>query len=279
MPLIATKYLKIHGRRLKTTYIITCEVCGKEKHLSKSSGAEHKTIFMCSAKCSAIYTSSRADTRKNRSEIAKKLWQDDSIRQKHKVADNKQDVKLKRAESATRVGSDPEVLQKRSLARTRSDAKPEVRKRRSDAAKLLGSLPETKARLSRQSTDPKTQAKCYETRKRNGTLMKSRAEDACHKYLCERFGTEDVSRHLTVNNWSIDFYVKSINTHIQFDGIYYHGLDVSFDELVKRASLHGKSKTILTTFLRDLEQIDWFRMNNLKLIRMIEKQSFEQYFR
>jgi hypothetical protein len=260
MPLIATKYLKIHGRRLKTTFVISCDVCGKEKFLSKSSGAEHKTIFMCSAKCSAIYTSSRQDIRERRSEVAKRLWQNDNVRQNHKDADNKQEVKLKRSESATRAGSDLVVL-------------------RSEAAKLLCSLPETKARLSQQITDPKTQAKCYETRKKNGTLAKSKAEDNLYKFLCEKFNIENVNRHPTVNSWSIDFYVKTINTYVQFDGVYYHGLDVSFDELVKRAVLRGKSKTILATFLRDLEQVDWFKMNNLKLIRVIEKQSFESYFR
>jgi DNA-directed RNA polymerase subunit RPC12/RpoP len=119
--------------------------------------------------------------------------------------------------------------------------------------------------------------KGHETRKRNGTYAKSSGEDALYKFLCEKIGQFDIERQVNVNGWRIDFHIKSVDLYVQYDGIYYHGLDVTFDVLVSRATLRGKSIGVLTTFLRDCEQRDWFIQNKLKLLRVVEGTSFTTY--
>ena len=71
--------------------------------------------------------------------------------------------------------------------------------------------------------------KRHENMKARGTYCKSKTEDAFYEKLCFIFN--DVKRQLSIKTWSIDLYVKDIETYIQFDGIYWHGLDKSFDEL------------------------------------------------
>lgn len=63
--------------------------------------------------------------------------------------------------------------------------------------------------------------KIFDSRKRNGTLNTSRAEDALYYLLCERFGKDDVFRNVIVDNrypYHVDYYVKSLDLFIELNG-------------------------------------------------------------
>lgn len=113
-----------------------------------------------------------------------------------------------------------------------------------------------------------SQRKRFETKKRNGTLKQSHQEDAYYKRLCEQFGENDVLRHVFVNGWDIDFYVKSEDIYVQHDGSYYHGLDRPI-EVIKEFKT-ATDKTIFATWLRDKKQNAWFAQNGIFLMRVVD---------
>lgn len=117
---------------------------------------------------------------------------------------------------------------------------------------------------------PESHRKRHETKKRNKTYGKSKIEDEFYDFLCAYFSKFDVDRHVTVNNWDIDFYVKSVDVYVQFDGVYWHGLNRSIDVIKEFKS--PRDKIIYRTFLRDQEQNEWFKKNKLKLIRVTDKE-------
>jgi hypothetical protein len=118
--------------------------------------------------------------------------------------------------------------------------------------------------------DPRNNVKRHETMKRNGTYGKSRPEDGLYAILCERFGADNVERQVVVNGWSIDFYVHTIDTYIQLDGVYWHGLDRP--RHVLESSMSPRDAVILRTYQIDQEQNAWFRDNGLRLVRITDKQ-------
>lgn len=112
--------------------------------------------------------------------------------------------------------------------------------------------------------------KAHETMKREGTYGKSRPEDKLYCLLCEKFGTDNIERQKHVNNSRLDFYIKSIDTYVQLDGIYWHGLNRPISEIAKFKS--PRDRSIFNTYFKDITQNDWFQANGLCLIRITDKE-------
>lgn len=105
--------------------------------------------------------------------------------------------------------------------------------------------------------------KRIETMKSRGTnFQSSKAEDHLFKLLCEEYTS--VQRHVPVNGWDIDFYIEDVGTYVNMNGIYWHGRDLSEDQLSE--SENKQSKTILGTKMRDSLRQLWFDENNKKLV-------------
>lgn len=152
-------------------------------------------------------------------------------------------------------GRAPEVIARRKA----------VTKERYGVESML-MLPEVRALAN-------TPEKCrqrHETMKRNGSYFNSRSEDAFYGWLVGRFGEDDVERQVVVSKWPIDFHVKSIDTYVQFDGEYWHGLDRPLEEIMKFKT--PRDQTIMRKFQIDREQDVWFAENSLRLIRVTDKQ-------
>lgn len=113
-------------------------------------------------------------------------------------------------------------------------------------------------------------AKRHETMKRNGTYGKSRQEDKFFEQLVTKFGADDIARSVSVNGWSIDFFIKSIDTYVQFDGVYWHGLNRPLENI--RSSTAPRDRVILKTHERDQEQNVWFAAHAMRLVRVTDKQ-------
>lgn len=110
--------------------------------------------------------------------------------------------------------------------------------------------------------------KCHMTKKVRGTYGKSRAEDEFFVLLCDVFGLENIERCVIVEGYEIDFYISSINVYIQFDGVYWHGLDRPISEIKK-----FKTKTdvqIYKTYQHDQIQKRVFNELGLALVRITD---------
>lgn len=118
---------------------------------------------------------------------------------------------------------------------------------------------------------PEACIKRHETMKRNGTYRKSSVEDQVYDYLCSTFGDDQVERNVMINDkWPIDFYVKSIDTYIQLDGVYWHGLDRPIEEIAKHKT--PRDAQIHKKWMTDRAQDAWFKERGMTLKRLTDVQ-------
>ena len=115
--------------------------------------------------------------------------------------------------------------------------------------------------------------KMHETMKKNGSYgsMSSKTENAFYELLASYFSVDAIDRFVNVNNHIVDFYIKQLNTYIQFDGEYWHGLDRPLEEVKKNAEISRRAKGIYTGYFKDREQDKWFAEHNIKLVRITDK--------
>ena len=121
-----------------------------------------------------------------------------------------------------------------------------------------------------KASSSESRLKSHETMKRNGSYSKSNAENLFYEFLCEKFGKEHIRRQVPVNNWNIDFYINSLRAYIQFDGVYWHGLDRPYDTI--RRSKNQRDQKILKTICKDKKQDEWFLRNKLSLIQITDRE-------
>lgn len=110
-----------------------------------------------------------------------------------------------------------------------------------------------------------TQRKRHETRKLNGTYASQRSTQET-KFIDWLKLTWTIDEHVFLHSWSIDAYVRDIDTYVQFDGVYWHGLDRSFTLISEQRS--KIDTTIIGTIARDLKQNAWFLVNGKRLLRI-----------
>lgn len=115
---------------------------------------------------------------------------------------------------------------------------------------------------------PATNIKRHETMKRNDTYGKSTVEDTAYETLLQTF--PNTQRQVNINGWAIDFYVPEVDTYVQLDGVYWHGLDRP--RSIIEASQSPRDKVILSTLIRDKQQNIWFAAHDLKLVRFTDQQ-------
>jgi hypothetical protein len=108
---------------------------------------------------------------------------------------------------------------------------------------------------------PEAQTKSWQTRKQRGTLKTSAPERAFVEQLRVWFGA--VESHRYVDGFWTDAYIPCINTYVQFDGEYYHGLDRPFDQL---------NESQRAKFDRDRRADAHFLERGLKLIRVTDRE-------
>lgn len=100
--------------------------------------------------------------------------------------------------------------------------------------------------------------------KRLGDSALSKPEAGLAALLRSEFGEinqQVIVEHGGVKPWLIDFYVPSIDTYVEMDGVFWHGLDKPYDQL------HLKAQK---SFDRDRLRDQWFRTHGMKLVRITD---------
>lgn len=157
-----------------------------------------------------------------------------------------------------------QVSERKSKSMKRHWSNPKNRKRRCEAQKRAQSKPGVQERKSKALRSPAAQKKRFETMKRNCSFKKSKPEDLIYVALCEAYSPSNVKRQVPVNGWFMDFYVKSIDAFVQFNGDYWHGLDRPIEKI--RESDSYRDKEIVKTWDRDCKRKAFFQERNWKLI-------------
>jgi hypothetical protein len=229
-----------------------CDTCGKpfirnyKKRLTIS-----KTGFFCSNKCSN-------ENRMKLGILQQNLFSKENRKKAKEAKARKTPEEMKEiSEKAKRTSRERYGVDNISQL-------PEIKKKKEQTVlKNYG--------VKHQWSSPKIREQIHQKMKENGSYNHiSKPQKRFHKVLIEYFGKQNVEHSLMVNGWEIDFYIKSMDTYVQFDGIYWHGLDRPLNEIRKIKS--QRDKAILKTVERDYLQNCWFKDNNLKLIRITDKQ-------
>jgi len=122
---------------------------------------------------------------------------------------------------------------------------------------------------SKKSAAPSAREKRWESLKQNGMVLESKIERDFGDVLREMHGIMNVDSHVTVNRrWSIDFYIRSIDCYVQFDGMFWHGLDRAIAEI--RSSNHAIDFAIARKWRTDRDQEKWFFDSGKTLVRVTD---------
>lgn len=259
----------------KYVWSLECDQCHLLFEKPKSTGPDKKKHHFCSRKClddahsrTGVLFSHIASTIEHRhgADFHRRILAlGQQVAHTPEVAEKKRQTMLRRYGVETAV----QIPHVRAAADAVRGSPESVAKRKATTKARFGvesvlSLPEVRALAN-------TPEKCrqrHETMKRNGSYFNSRGEHAFHAWLVERFG--DVERQVVVNTWPIDFHVKSTDTYVQFDGAYWHGLDRPVEVIARFKT--PRDRTILRKFQIDREQDAWFEANNMRLIRVTDRQ-------
>jgi hypothetical protein len=122
--------------------------------------------------------------------------------------------------------------------------------------------------VKRKLRSHEVKQKRFNTLKKNGNLMQSGPEKRLISIFQSIF--DDIKTHITINGWSIDFYILSIDTYFQVDGVFWHGLNRTLEVIQEKAKYSRIDKEILNKFNRDQQQNIWFKENNMKLVRITD---------
>jgi G:T-mismatch repair DNA endonuclease (very short patch repair protein) len=110
--------------------------------------------------------------------------------------------------------------------------------------------------------------KAWRTKIRNGSCSKSLPEEMMNQYLVDFYGVSNVQRQVKVLTQWVDFYVPIIDTFIQVDGVYWHGLNRSAE--VIKLQKTSQDKKIYKQVLRDERLNMYCKDNGIKLIRITD---------
>ena len=110
---------------------------------------------------------------------------------------------------------------------------------------------------------PESRQKARETMRKKGKgAFTSKVEEAVYNELCQKFGVDDIKRWVYIkrngNNHCVDLHVISIDTYLEVDGVYWHGLDRPYKELHDKTRLKFDRDRLLDAYCEN---------NGIRLIR------------
>lgn len=116
----------------------------------------------------------------------------------------------------------------------------------------------------------KASQQAWQTKIRNSKngQSQSKMEDKFYKVLIKIFGETDIERQKYLAGQWADFYIESKNIYIQFDGVYWHGLNRKFSEIKLQKT--AQDRKIYKQILKDRKLNRYCKKNDLKLLRITD---------
>lgn len=122
----------------------------------------------------------------------------------------------------------------------------------------------------------KSYRKRIETLKKRGQLWTSKPERELYDFLCEIF--KCVDSQVWYSGYSIDLYVNEIETYVQLDGVYWHGLmgDEHINEQIKKTVTRDAYLNKLVELddikLYRITDIQWNEVNRINQHHLLHKE-------
>lgn len=114
--------------------------------------------------------------------------------------------------------------------------------------------------------------KAWKTKlQRNKTKnISSKQEEYMYDLLCDEFGPSNVTRGKRLIRQFVDFYVRNIDTYVQVDGVYWHGLNRPVSEIKKFGT--RQDEKIYRQILRDNKLHNYCYQNDIRLVRITDEE-------
>lgn len=254
---IETKIVRGTGTKMKKIMICECDACHTIFELTpfRKLIQESRRLTFCSKEC--VYESSKAGGKL-------RIKKDDALNEKfgsHPFANK--DIQQQRREM---------WLKKYGVDHPWKSTEFREKNVKQRMLELYGvENPAKDKKFMKHVNYTESRRKQFETMKKNGQVPKqSKTETQFFDLLVNYFGFENVKRHVLINQWPIDFWIKHLDLFIQFDGVYWHGLDRPLGVLQESQNL--RDAAILRKYHTDIQQNEWFKLNNKKLIRISDRE-------
>ena len=139
--------------------------------------------------------------------------------------------------------------------------------------------------------------KNFDSKKKHNSYKQSKPEELLYKYLCNRYGTDDILRQYKSDlyPYNCDFYIKSLDLYIELQGYWSHGYhpfnpndknDIErLNKLISRKDKSGYIHAIDVWTVRDVNKREIAKQNNLNYLEIfsIKKEEiinkFEEYIK
>ena len=128
------------------------------------------------------------------------------------------------------------------------------------------------------------------TKKKNKSFNKSKIEDEIYEILISKYGTDDIKRQYTDERYPFecDFYIKSLDIFIEFNGMWTHGPHAFNKEFIDDINLLNEWKiksnnsnfyknAIYNWTVRDVNKRTVARNNNLNFYEFWNKEDILQF--
>lgn len=136
-------------------------------------------------------------------------------------------------------------------------------------SKFGGLSPSCDQAVKEKMRSPESREKRFRSWCKNGSIRESKPEKTLVKVLESMYG--DVCRHVTVNGWSIDMYVPQLDTYIQLDGVWWHGLDRPMCVIEEQCKLGSRvNQSIMKKFRTDRDVDEYFSAKKMTLFRFTD---------
>ena len=240
----------VHKNKFVSICILKCDQCGTQFERSKKK-VEHHTTHTCCKECSAIAQRKGGVIEQRKKETCFTKHGVHYSSQRIDVKEKRLTTNLERYGAAALI-TITDIRKKFMLAKHgvefASQSPAFKAKCRATCLERYGVEHWSKTEEGREKS-----RRCIQNRP---FMMVSKKEIEFLSVLNSIYS--DVQHQYRINGWYIDFYVPQLDLFIQYDGVYWHGLDGRINEAIK------------SRMLIDQQQNDWFRLNKRTLIRITE---------
>lgn len=227
--ILGSRYQEVRPGTFRTLYSFRCDYCQKEYEKYERTTRREKPLHYCSVKCA------NEDQKRN------------GLLDHHR-----------RSIYQESIGVDYPLQSQAVKAKSQQTCLAKY------GVENVQQVPEIKARSCQ------TFLERLEKRQKCLGVWVSKAENDFYSRLLEYFEESDIVRQKYVSGTHrpIDFYIKSRDVYVQFDGVYWHGLDRPINIIRERTNQH--SQEIANRWDRDREQDRWFQDHQMKLVRVTD---------
>jgi hypothetical protein len=102
----------------------------------------------------------------------------------------------------------------------------------------------------------------------------SKPEAGMRHWLEQRYGNNDVITPIRLNKKLVDFYIQSLNTYVELDGVFWHGLDRPLEQVTNKGILKRYNEDRILDVYCLTEKIKLVRITDLEWNSCVKRDDY-----